>query len=532
MWPPRPRLFRLLALTALFSSSAASASDVLFIDQNDPSVQFSSGWTTASSQTSLGGSFAHTAQSGASLNVTLPLGTAQVQLLGFSDPKAGLLAACLDCDTRNPSQLELFDANSPGADTPPSVLFTLAVDPTSSHTLFVINVPDPRFASAGQLSVDALVLSTETGISTSTLDDVLLALAEFAIALVQGELQAIFSDGPSSQPTGSNGSEQPPASQSDAPRSSSASAVPTATSQDIPPAATPTGSQTSPAQTQTSFTAPGPSNAPSNTAQPPVTTTAPSSATPAPSSQSQTGTANAPQSSNAPPGSASAPTNSTPGSAVPSPSGTPGSGSTSAGAPASSAQSSSTTGAPSVSTPGAPSGSNAPSTNTPTHAHGLAKSTLAVIILIALFGFFSLVLGAFPRAEMALRSGARAGGFLDVRGSYAPSDTSGTVSMIRSDTTYTYDDDESPFSDAHTARGVGGGIVGVGAGAGAEMGARAGSYARARTPESSSDADADTDADVSRFSLESRSSAAATGSASSSPPTLGHGVPWITRRPQ
>jgi len=141
------RLFVLLL--ALFPF-AASASSLRLIHPNDPSVEFSHGW-------SISPSGAWTTKPGASFSLVLPLGATRVFLLGSSSFN---LTLCLDCRRPGIHRSKIFSANS-NVDHSSTVLFDLKVDPHTSHVLTVTNVLDPRLDATGKLSLDALVVATQ-----------------------------------------------------------------------------------------------------------------------------------------------------------------------------------------------------------------------------------------------------------------------------------------------------------------------------------------------------------------------------------
>ncbi|KAI0067912.1 hypothetical protein BV25DRAFT_891742 [Artomyces pyxidatus] len=144
-------------------SRAAGGTTVVFLDHDDPAVHLSGDWTTDDDQASIGGSFAATTDVGATANVALPPGTTGLNYFGFRNAQGGLYATCVDCAGDN-SQLQIFDANDPDTvgDAIPVVMISVSdLDPTVSHTLSVVNLPDLRFDNAGRLTLNALLVDID-----------------------------------------------------------------------------------------------------------------------------------------------------------------------------------------------------------------------------------------------------------------------------------------------------------------------------------------------------------------------------------
>ncbi|KAF4606900.1 hypothetical protein EYR38_000955 [Pleurotus pulmonarius] len=93
------------------------------------------------------------------------VGVTQIQYTGFKLPVLSLYRVCLDgtCSTVNAT-------DSTAVSPPPSVLFTLPVDPTSPHTLLIANAVSTSiltFISLGVTTADSNVSSTSSSTSSS-----------------------------------------------------------------------------------------------------------------------------------------------------------------------------------------------------------------------------------------------------------------------------------------------------------------------------------------------------------------------------
>ncbi|KAG9222998.1 hypothetical protein PLEOSDRAFT_155271 [Pleurotus ostreatus PC15] len=139
------------ALVALVTPSSATTTT---FKAGDPGLQFSAGWTNS---TFNGVPFVNLNGEG-NITARLPVGVTQVQYTGFKLPILSLYHVCLDgiCSTINVTD---STANFP----PPSVLFTLSVDPTSPHTLAIVNG-----LSTSTITFISLVVTTSDSNTTST----------------------------------------------------------------------------------------------------------------------------------------------------------------------------------------------------------------------------------------------------------------------------------------------------------------------------------------------------------------------------
>ncbi|KAJ7900066.1 hypothetical protein B0H14DRAFT_1547614 [Mycena olivaceomarginata] len=117
------------------------AATINVISASDPSILYSSGWSQEFSQ-STQDSFMEADGFECSLSVTLPSNASSVSYVGFQRAGGSMYGYTLDCETD--CILQTANGSDPtitdDASVPQSTLFTIAMDPSTQHTLYVYNI--------------------------------------------------------------------------------------------------------------------------------------------------------------------------------------------------------------------------------------------------------------------------------------------------------------------------------------------------------------------------------------------------------
>ncbi|KAI0732242.1 hypothetical protein C8Q72DRAFT_882300 [Fomitopsis betulina] len=134
---------------------------------NNSAVLFSTGWSTVSNAA---GTFRETTGKANEVEIFLPAGTVTVFYVGFKQTGGALYAVCLDCGTSG-QLVRQINASDPMADTSPAVLFSYSgLNPSTSHTLQVVNGVDAAFDNTSTLTfkeVVTFVNVTSTSLSST-----------------------------------------------------------------------------------------------------------------------------------------------------------------------------------------------------------------------------------------------------------------------------------------------------------------------------------------------------------------------------
>ncbi|CCM00882.1 uncharacterized protein FIBRA_02928 [Fibroporia radiculosa] len=140
------------------SSLGAGVLKNVTIGSDNPSVLFSAGWSSALRE----GDVSEVVSSdryGDWVELVLPVSTVAVYYVGFTQPDGALYAACVDCEEPwgRFMRVDAFDPHE--NDTPVTLLAFTGLDPERSHVLDVMNVRDPRFGYAGQITFAGAIVT-------------------------------------------------------------------------------------------------------------------------------------------------------------------------------------------------------------------------------------------------------------------------------------------------------------------------------------------------------------------------------------
>ncbi|KAJ7102191.1 hypothetical protein B0H15DRAFT_943152 [Mycena belliarum] len=126
---------------------------------SDPSIEFSPGWSQEYSQTTQD-LYMQTDVFPASLTATLPISASSVSFVGYKRNGWSLYGYCLDCVGAEDELLKAANGTDPSViDTSlalESTLFTVAMDPSTEHTLTVYNLPNDQLGGSGEITFDHL----------------------------------------------------------------------------------------------------------------------------------------------------------------------------------------------------------------------------------------------------------------------------------------------------------------------------------------------------------------------------------------
>ncbi|KAF8213344.1 hypothetical protein K438DRAFT_1087974 [Mycena galopus ATCC 62051] len=145
------------------------AATIRVIPSSDRSIVYSSGWTPQFSE-STQEPYIQADGFVSSITVTLPTNASSVSYVGFKRSGRSMYGYTVDCQTE--CLLDTVNATDPtvtdDASAPQSTLFTIALDPSTQHTLYVYNIPSDLENAPSEINLDNLSV---------TLDDVMVPTA-------------------------------------------------------------------------------------------------------------------------------------------------------------------------------------------------------------------------------------------------------------------------------------------------------------------------------------------------------------------
>ncbi|KAJ7462640.1 hypothetical protein B0H11DRAFT_2285429 [Mycena galericulata] len=133
------------------------------ISSSDPSISLSPGWSQQYSQ-STQDLYMQTNFLDATLSATLPSYATSVSYVGYKRAGGSLYGYCIDCEDTEVWMLQTANASDPTVtddDTAvESTMFTIDLDPSTQHTLMVVNLPDSQFNDYS-INLDHLFVEVE-----------------------------------------------------------------------------------------------------------------------------------------------------------------------------------------------------------------------------------------------------------------------------------------------------------------------------------------------------------------------------------
>ncbi|KAJ6519562.1 hypothetical protein C8R45DRAFT_1085556 [Mycena sanguinolenta] len=154
--------FWLWPLLGLLPTHAAT------INSSDTSIYYSPGWSQEYS-TSTQSSYMQTDGFDCYLSVTLPSNATSVSYVGFKRAGGSMYGYTLDCDTN--CLLQTVNATdstvADNANAPESTLFTIAMDPSTQHILYVYNIPSDLVDGSSEITLNNLNVAFDD-VSTSS----------------------------------------------------------------------------------------------------------------------------------------------------------------------------------------------------------------------------------------------------------------------------------------------------------------------------------------------------------------------------
>ncbi|KAJ7357098.1 hypothetical protein DFH08DRAFT_473973 [Mycena albidolilacea] len=134
------------------------AATINVISASDPSILYSPGWSQEFFQ-STQDSFMEADGFNCSLSVTLPSNASSVSYVGFQRAGGSMYGYTLDCENRD-CLLQTANGSDPtitdDASVSQSTLFTIALDPSTQHTLYVYNIPSDQPDGSSQVNLNNL----------------------------------------------------------------------------------------------------------------------------------------------------------------------------------------------------------------------------------------------------------------------------------------------------------------------------------------------------------------------------------------